>query len=61
MAKVGMMLMDSTYVALRFSNAVPEVQRAVHKQYLIGLLVGNCKAFASKPCGLRVISSFLTF
>jgi hypothetical protein len=40
-AKVGMALMGSNYVALNFRNVVPEVQRAVHKKYLIGLLVEN--------------------
>jgi hypothetical protein len=41
LAKVGMILTGSNYVALRFRNVVPEVQREVHKRYLIALLVGE--------------------
>lgn len=61
LAKLGMTLMGSSYFALRFRNFLPEVQRAVHKKYLTGLLVGNCKVFASETCSLGVILSFLTF
>jgi hypothetical protein len=60
-AKVGIILIGSSYVSLRFRNIVPEVHSAVHKQYLVGLLAGNCKVLATKPCSLRVFLCFLRF
>ena len=61
LATVEMILTGSNYFAMRFGNVVPEVQGAVHKKYLIMLLVGNCKFFALETYSLGVILSFLTY
>lgn len=60
-AKIGMILMGSSYVSLRFRNIVPEVHKAVHKQYLVGLSVGNCKVLISGFCSIGVLLSFMRF